>query len=253
MKWLQEDLTNQYPDADLSTIMLLTSDRWNKIQRALDTLAVSQTKVQWSLKYLQNERDTMEKAGQTIWDNIEREYGMYLRSPEWLTATTEAQYAATNVTLDQADNGTDTQKQRALDRVLSDYYDKYGSIIQRSKNQVINDVMAYAKNNGVSLSQALEENFLKYLREKPWYSALSNWWTSPKVSFEKVWDTWYIFTVNPDGTYSLESVWWAAIWSWVAWWTYNSDTWVMNFAESWMKWLWLKNNNPWNITDSNVW
>ena len=31
MKWLQEDLTNQYPDADLSTIMLLTSDRWNKI------------------------------------------------------------------------------------------------------------------------------------------------------------------------------------------------------------------------------
>jgi hypothetical protein len=26
-KWLQEDLTNQYPDADLSTIMLLTSDR----------------------------------------------------------------------------------------------------------------------------------------------------------------------------------------------------------------------------------
>jgi hypothetical protein len=55
----------------------------------------------------------------------------------------------------------------ALDRVLSDYYDKYGSIIQRSKSQVINDVMAYAKNNGVSLSQALEENFLKYLREKP--------------------------------------------------------------------------------------
>jgi hypothetical protein len=37
----------------------------------------------------------------------------------------QAKYAATNVTLDQADNGTDTQKQMALDSVLSDYYDKY--------------------------------------------------------------------------------------------------------------------------------
>jgi hypothetical protein len=27
MKRLKEDLTNQYPDADLSTIMILTSDR----------------------------------------------------------------------------------------------------------------------------------------------------------------------------------------------------------------------------------
>jgi hypothetical protein len=46
MKDLQSDLTEQYPDADLSTIMLLTSDRGNKIQKSLDTLAVSQTKVQ---------------------------------------------------------------------------------------------------------------------------------------------------------------------------------------------------------------
>jgi hypothetical protein len=27
MKYLQDDLTDQYPEADLSTIMLLTSDR----------------------------------------------------------------------------------------------------------------------------------------------------------------------------------------------------------------------------------
>jgi hypothetical protein len=37
----------------------------------------------------------------------------------------QAQYAATNVTLDQADYGTDTQKQMALQRVLDDYYAKY--------------------------------------------------------------------------------------------------------------------------------
>jgi hypothetical protein len=35
----------------------------------------------------------------------------------------------------------------ALQSVLDDYYDKYGSIIQRSEQQVINDVIAYAKKN----------------------------------------------------------------------------------------------------------
>jgi hypothetical protein len=59
----------------------------------------------------------------------------------------QAQYAATNITLDQADSGNETQKQMALQSVLDDYYDKYGSIIQRGEQQVINDVIAYAKKN----------------------------------------------------------------------------------------------------------
>ena len=248
-KWLQEDLTNQYPDADLSTIMLLTSDRWNKIQRALDTLAVNQTKVQWSLKYLQNERATMDDAWQKTINEIQKQYGMYYDySPEWIAERAQAQYAATNVTLDQADNGTDTQKQMALDSVLSDYYDKYGSIIQRSKSQVINDVMAYAKKNGVSLSQALEENFLKPLRSKPEFATLSSGWLSPTVSFEKVWDTWYVFTVNPDWTYSIETVWW---WTGTYW-----SNWVYQFSEDEVRtWDTIGNdiNSIWHILDSEDW
>jgi hypothetical protein len=122
----------------------------------------------------------------------------------------------------------------ALDSVLSDYYDKYWSIIQRSKSQVINDVMAYAKKNGVSLSQALEENFLKPLRAKEWYATLNTVsWTSPKVSFEKVWDTWYVFTVNPDWTYSIETVWW----TWVAtnWYNFTDYTPITSSQlESWL-------------------
>ena len=203
-KWLQEDLTNQYPDADLSTIMLLTSDRWNKIQRALDTLAVNQSKVQWSLKYLQNERATMDDAWQKTINEIQKQYGMYYDySPQWIAERAQAEYAATNVTLDQADNGTDTQKQMALDRVLSDYYDKYGSIIQRSKSQVINDVMNYAKKNGVSLSQALENNFLKFLRQKPEYATLSSGWSLTADKWAKLNDntlynvtTWEIMSAN---------------------------------------------------------
>ena len=212
-KWLQEDLTNQYPDADLSTIMLLTSDRWNKIQRALDTLAVNQTKVQWSLKYLQNERATMDDAWQQTINEIQKQYGMYYDySPQWMAERAQAQYAATNVTLDQADNGTDTQKQMALDSVLSDYYDKYWSIIQRSKSQVINDVMAYAKKNGVSLSQALEDNFLKPLRAKPWFAQLNSVQSSDPYVV-KVWDVAYRYKPDTD---TFELIWW---------WTPTADDW----------------------------
>jgi hypothetical protein len=39
--------------------------------------------------------------------------------------TTQARYAAENITLDQADSGNETQKQMALDKVLTGYYDKY--------------------------------------------------------------------------------------------------------------------------------
>lgn len=213
-KWLQEDLTNQYPDADLSTIMLLTSDRWNKIQRALDTLAVNQTKVQWSLKYLQNERATMDDAWQKTINEIQKQYGMYYDySPQWIAERAQAQYAATNITLDQADNGTDTQKQMALDRVLSDYYDKYWSIIQRSKSQVINDVMAYAKKNGVSLSQALEENFLKPLRAKPWFNSLNTVTTNNPDVF-KIWDDIYGYW-DENGNLvpiSWSLGWWTTTW-----------------------------------------
>jgi hypothetical protein len=222
MKRLKEDLTNQYPDADLSTIMILTSDRWNKIQRALDTLAVNQTKVQWSLKYLQNERATMDDAWQNTINELQKQYWMYYDySPEWISKLAQAKYAATNVTLDQADNGTDAQKQMALQNVLDWYYEKYWDIIQRSEAQVINDVMALAKQKGISLSQALEENFLKYLRQKPWFSQLSSAQTEPYVV--KVWDVAYKY--NPD-TDTFDIIWWSSVsWGWTvgAWWYQFSE------------------------------
>ena len=119
MKDLQSDLTNQYPDADLSTIMLLTSDRWNKIQKSLDTLNVTQTKVQWTLKYLQTEREVMDKAGKNTIAEIQKNYVIYMEySPEGIKERTKAEYEATNITLDQADSWDDTDKQMALDRVL---------------------------------------------------------------------------------------------------------------------------------------
>lgn len=252
-KWLQEDLTNQYPDADLSTIMLLTSDRWNKIQRALDTLAVNQTKVQWSLKYLQNERATMDKAWQSTINEIQKQYGMYYDySPQWIAERAQAEYAANNVTLDQADNGTDTQKQMALDKVLSDYYDKYWSIIQRSKSQVINDVMKLAKDKWISLSEALQENFITPLKSKPDYETLSTGRTIAnsqqdkwaKLSDDKLFNTvtWEVIDANGNTVsgWTTASVWSTVkAWNWVDYTVQSSEqliSWLSDFISWYNEW-----------------
>lgn len=233
-KDLQSDLTEQYPDADLSTIMVLTSDRGTKIQKALDTISVAQTKTQWRLSYLQNERATMDKAWADSIAQLQKNLWMYYQySPQWIAELAQAQYWATNITLDQADSWNETQKQMALQNVLDWYYDKYWDIIQRSEQQVINDVIAYAKKNWVWLAQALQENFVKPLQQKPQFATLSSGWLSPTVSFEKVWDTWYVFTVNPDGTYSLESV--NGTWTATNWYSFTDYTPISSSQlESWL-------------------
>ena len=254
MKDLQSDLTEQYPDADLSTIMLLTSDRWNKIQKALDTISVSQTKVQWTIKYLQSERQQLDKAGADSIAQLQKNLWMYYTySPEWMSELAQAQYAATNVTLDQADNWTDTQKQMALQSVLDDYYAKYWDIIQRSEAQVINDVMKLAKDKWITLSQALQENFITPLKSKPDYETLSTWrtisnsWTDKwaKLTDDKLFNTatWEIIDANWN---VVGSTWW--VWSTSQTWAWKSYTvvsstqlvsWLSNFLDwynIWDKW-----------------
>ena len=248
-KDLQSDLADQYPDADLSTIMVLAWDRGNKMMKALDSISVAQTKTQWRLKYLQNERAEMDKVWQAQINELQQNLWMYYQyTPEWMSELAQAQYAATNVTLDQADNGTDAQKQMALQRVLDDYYAKYWDIIQRSEAQVINDVMALAKQKGISLSQALEENFLKYLRQKPWFEQLSTIATvNPEIV--KVWDNAYAYW---DDNWNLVSIWWT-LWA----------NWVYQFSDAELRTVgsdgkftdtvWNDINSIWHILNSEDW
>ena len=202
---LQSDLTKQYPDADLSTIMLLTADRGQKIQKALDTLNVTQTRVQGTLKYLQTERETMDKAWQNTIAELQKNYGIYMEySPEWIKERTQAEYEATHITLDQADSWTETDKQMALQWVLDWYYNKYWDIIQRSEQQVINDVIATAKKEWISLSDALEKNFLKPLRAKPWFQQLSTITSNPNVTrigTDSEWNPVYWYYDENTGTF----------------------------------------------------
>ena len=62
-----------------------------------------------------------------------------------------------------------TQLRANLNNVLSDYYKNYWDIIQRPQSQVIDDVLAYAEEHGVSVAEALRENFIKPLQNKKEY------------------------------------------------------------------------------------
>lgn len=176
VKHTYDDLVEKYPWATKATLMAMAQDINSDLLREKENNNVELTRLQWYMDYMQSERQERNRIWENAINQLKEQYWMYYDySPEWMSELAQAQYAATNVTLDQADNWTDTQKQMALQSVLDDYYAKYWDIIQRSEAQVINDVMAYAKKNGVSLSQALEENFLKYLRQKPEFEILSSW------------------------------------------------------------------------------
>lgn len=210
-KHTYDDLVEKYPWATKATLMAMAQDRCSDLLRRKEDLMVERTKLAWTVEYLQSERQAQDDAGKQTIANLQKNLWMYYDySPEWMAEYAQNQYAATNVTLDQADSWTDTQKQMALQSVLDDYYSKYGSIIQRSEAQVINDVMAYARDNWVSLSQALEENFLKPLRSKPQFATLSSGgelWYDPKIY--KVWDNGYYFDQNGN----LVSIWgWTSNW-----------------------------------------
>ena len=56
-----------------------------------------------------------------------------------------------------------------LNNVLSSYYSQWGDIIQRPQAQVVEDVLAYAQKNGVSVAEALRKNFVEPLQSKQEY------------------------------------------------------------------------------------
>lgn len=260
VKHTYDDLVDKYPWATKATLMAMAQDINSDLLREKENNNVEMARYQWYVNYMQSERQEKDKVWQNAINQLKNSLADYYKySPEWLSEYAQYQYAATNVTLDQADKWTDAQKQMALESVLTPIYEQFWSIIQRSKAQVINDVIAYANNKWITLSQALEENFMTPLKNKDTYklyqSSLTRWlwdwnWTLEPIKDAKWNITWYV-RINKT-TWEIVPYTWTA-WAWTAWWTYNETTWVYNYEESWMKWAWLKNNNPWNITDSNVW
>jgi hypothetical protein len=169
-------------------------------------LGVELVQLQGTVDYLQNERKAQMEAWQWTIDNLQKAYNMYYNyTPAGIISKTRAQYEASNITLDQADNWTETEKQMAVEKALEWYYDKYGSIIQRSMWQAVNDIIAYAKKNWIWLAQALQENFVKPLQQKPQFATLSTGWSLTADKWAKLNDN-TLYNVTTWETISTD--WW---------------------------------------------
>lgn len=103
----------------------------------------------------------------------------------------------------------DEQQLKAnLNNVLSDYYKNYGDIIQRSQAQVVDDVIAYAKKNWISVAQALSENFIKPLQNKAEYKQkiASDYGMLSKQTITTInWKS-VIMTTNPNWSISYQYI-----------------------------------------------
>ena len=214
-KNLLDDLVEQYPWVPKATLMWIVQDRTKDTSREYDDLGVELVQLQGTVDYLQNERKAQMEAWQWTIDNLQKAYNMYYNyTPAGIISKTRAQYEASNITLDQADNWTETEKQMAVEKALEWYYDKYWSIIQRSMWQAVNDIIAYAKKNWIWLAQALQENFVEPLRAKPEFATLSSWksltadkWA--KLSDDKLFNTttWEIIDAKTWKSSSVSTSW----------------------------------------------
>lgn len=200
-KNLLDDLVEQYPWVPKATLMWIVQDRTKDISREYDDLWVELVQLQGTVDYQQNERKAQMDAWQTTIQNIDSAIKTYYNYLPWgIQELAQSKYAATNITLDQADSGNETQKQMALEAAITPIFEQYGDIIERSPAEVINDTIAYAKKNWVWLRQALQESFMDYLKEKPAYKAMqtamtNSWWDIKNIYVD--WEQqsiWY----NPE-------------------------------------------------------
>ena len=226
VKHTYDDLVKAYPWATKATLMAMAQDRNADLLREKENNLVELTRLQGYVWYMQKEREEMNKSGSDSIRQLQDNLWMYYDySTEWMAERAQAQYAATNITLDQADSWNETQKQMALDAAITPIFEQYWDIIQRSPAQVINDTIAYAKKNWIWLRQALEENFMKPLREKPAYQSMQSqmnatWLKREKVGKDANWNDIYWFV---DLANKTVSPYWT-MWGWVSSATANTYT-----------------------------
>ena len=271
VKHTYEDLVKAYPWATKATLMAMAQDRNSDLLREKENNLVELTRLQGYVWYMQSERQEMNKAWADSISQLQKNLWMYYDySPQWMAELAQAQYWATNITLDQADSGNETQKQMALQNVLDWYYDKYWDIIQRSEQQVINDVIAYAKKNWVWLAQALQENFVKYLQQKPEYQQMQAMLSEPNLQIIWYNSDWKAVYWNWDSitkTFKPVTVWDWGITSTTAWdgTSYTTNTQPLNnfitnleakytIASKWWTWWWkIRGWWCWTVVNDYLW
>jgi len=102
----------------------------------------------------------------------------------------------------------EAQLKANLNNALSDYYKNYGDIIQRSQAQAVDDIIAYAKKHGISVAQAMTENFIKPLQNKSEYKQkiASDYGMIAKQSITSINWRSVIMTTNPNWSISYRYI-----------------------------------------------
>ena len=102
---------------------------------------------------------------------------------------------------------SDPKQLRAnLNNALTSYYEQYGDIIQRSQAQVVDDIINYANKKGISVAQALTENFIKPLQWKAEYkSRISETYGTNKYQQQ------YSYTIDENWNIAIKASWYGEI------------------------------------------
>jgi len=102
---------------------------------------------------------------------------------------------------------SDPKQLRAnLNNALTSYYEQYGDIIQRSQAQVVDDIINYANEKGISVAQALTENFIKPLQWKAEYkSRISEAYGLNKYQQQ------YSYTIDENWNIAIKASWYGEI------------------------------------------
>lgn len=187
---LREDLQAQITAwggvATSAYISALAAEKSKPLVREYEALVDQYNANQGTLKDLLDEKKTLIQLSAQ-----DQQYNMQLESQQlsklWFLANLydtftkdqrdiekqkqlmQMQYDFNNPDMNSSDPTVQT---RALNDALKPYYDQYSSIIKRPQAQVVNDVKSYAKQQGISIAQALQENFISQLQAKPEYKSM---------------------------------------------------------------------------------
>ena len=100
----------------------------------------------------------------------------------------------------------ETQLKANLNNALKAYYDERWAIIQRPQAEVVEDVIAYAKKNWITVAEALRKNFVEPLQSKKEYKT--------KVAQDYWMDKYqqqYSYTIDEDWNIKISASWYGEI------------------------------------------
>jgi len=100
----------------------------------------------------------------------------------------------------------EAQLKANLNNVLDWYYNQRWAIIQRPQAEVVEDVIAYAKANWITVAEALRKNFIEPLQSKKEYKT--------KISQDYWMDKYqqqYSYTIDEDGNIKISASWYGEI------------------------------------------